>query len=756
MVLSLQGFPAWLVHKQAKQGAKALDEEKEEKHDGSGVAGAGDAECEVQKWGRYRHSLQLEEGKNRKVSCVVVGIMAVVRFHCPFAGLSGCQDGGGNMLTKTSLITHLRDRHCNGDAQAITRQSLSTNLAIFEEAEVTFKRMGIWLCGGCFKTHSLRSKCRHGKGSDFVSPPDCGDGVVRFVLYDLTKPHVPSSSELLDHVDDLVQVPHGGFTLALLDSLFSKGLRTVKSIPPKCRLGFSRVLKEALDKVICTPDDISCWVSLLVLPICLLKTFRPRSNLECKSAIKRQRQKESIVNAIRSWSLPGGSMQIMRDTLAESSPPLSEVDEEDIDLGERNIKQCKRKICDGHYTAAVRVLSSFSWLILTMMIPFRVVVAIFDELVSSIMQVVNLFLDGKCANMLGEYIASASLTPLVKPGGGIRPIVVGGEAILHVVNPLIKGRGDDVSLSMLLLDFKNAFNLVFWPKEDPRSKLAGIFPSNIARPLHGVKLLGGPTSVDFDFSSELVMKRVTKTIVVMDTVTRINDPQCELLLLRACAGDVLNYAFLASRLQSASLQTKLLRYLSLLFPSSSYRCFVQSQMGGSHLLIGLVVVPISGFGTNDENSHRKWVKYEAKCANIGYGFLPFSFSSLGELEKDAVWIRKFSVTQDIGARAAIHIFNRISFSIAKGVGAQLVSRGLDVCVELAGSLPLTQTGLTDFLPGRAVVDAAHRKRVKYEAKCADIGHGFLPFPFSSFGELEKDAVTLLKRLRKFSVAQDIG
>nr|GFB64559.1 hypothetical protein [Tanacetum cinerariifolium] len=34
--------------------------------------------------------------------------------------------------------------------------------------------------------------------------------------------------------------------------------------------------------------------------------------------------------------------------------------------------------------------------------------------------------------------------------------------------------------------------------------------------------------------------------------------------------------------------------------------------------------------------------------------------------------------------------------------------------------------------------------------CAEIGYGFLPFSFSSFGELEMDAVTLLKRIRKFS------
>ena len=36
----------------------------------------------------------------------------------------------------------------------------------------------------------------------------------------------------------------------------------------------------------------------------------------------------------------------------------------------------------------------------------------------------------------------------------------GGEAILHAVNRLIEDRGDDVGLSMLLVDFQNAFNLV--------------------------------------------------------------------------------------------------------------------------------------------------------------------------------------------------------------------------------------------------------------------------------------------------------
>ncbi|GKB04679.1 hypothetical protein Tco_0832874 [Tanacetum coccineum] len=87
---------------------------------------------------------------------------------------------------------------------------------------------------------------------------------------------------------------------------------------------------------------------------------------------------------------------------------------------------------------------------------------------------------------------------------------------------------------------------VLKPKEDPRSRFVGVFPPNIARPLLGVKLLGGPellggpASANFDFSSELVMKRVSKSVVLMDTIAKLNDPQCELLLLHACAGQTMN------------------------------------------------------------------------------------------------------------------------------------------------------------------------------------------------------------------------
>nr|GFA16789.1 hypothetical protein [Tanacetum cinerariifolium] len=65
---------------------------------------------------------------------------------------------------------------------------------------------------------------------------------------------------------------------------------------------------------------------------------------------------------------------------------------------------------------------------------------------------------------------------------------------------------------------------LFWPSEDPRSRLEGVFPHKFSRPLHGVKLLGGPVSVDADLSSAIVMKRISKTIGLLDAVAKINDP----------------------------------------------------------------------------------------------------------------------------------------------------------------------------------------------------------------------------------------
>ena len=121
--------------------------------------------------------------------------------------------------------------------------------------------------------------------------------------------------------------------------------------------------------------------------------------------------------------------------------------------------------------------------------------AVSTDLLHVISVVVNLWLGGRCPTSLAEFVASAPLTPLLKPDNGIRPIAVGtiwrrlvskvsmkgvgkemvkylndyqfgvgvrggAEAILHSVNRVVSERHNDGSLAMLMVDFSNAFNLV--------------------------------------------------------------------------------------------------------------------------------------------------------------------------------------------------------------------------------------------------------------------------------------------------------
>nr|GEZ76955.1 putative reverse transcriptase domain-containing protein [Tanacetum cinerariifolium] len=314
----------------------------------------------------------------------------------------GCHDGGGNGLTKTYLITHLRDRHCNGDAQATTKHAILTDLVVFERAEVTLKRIGIWLCDVCFKTHTLRAKCHH--GADFVSPPDIGDGFVHFVLYDLTKPLVPFCSQL-DLVDGLLHDQHDGFTLSLLDNLFSKGYSCLS-------------------------------VSLKPFARGLIWSAGHLTNVNARKKV---------------------------------SPMPS-------DLG------CRRKICDGHYIVVVRVLSSLGVAAyndatlqeLKAKHPFKSASSLLDthidhhHLIASETVVLDRIKsfprskscgrDGLRAKHLVDYLSGAVVAVSDELFGVGVPR--GGEAILYAVNHLVEDRGDDLSLSMLLVDFQNAFNLI--------------------------------------------------------------------------------------------------------------------------------------------------------------------------------------------------------------------------------------------------------------------------------------------------------
>nr|GEX47540.1 zinc finger, CCHC-type [Tanacetum cinerariifolium] len=270
---------------------------------------------------------------------------------------------------------------------------------------------------------------------------------------------------------------------------------------------------------------------------------------------------------------------------------------------------------------------------------------------------------------------------------------------------------------------------VFWPNEDPRSRRACIFSPNIARPLHGVKLLGGPASVDFEFCNELVIKRVTKTIRLMDAIAKINDPQCELLLLRSCAEisrlyftirtcpprvlerstlpfafgdldvysacDFLNYAFIASQLQSAGLQTKLLRHTGIVSTRPNFND------------------ALSGFNPSMNTDLLNNPTCSRVFAGDIYGDHVVSCAGIIGIKHPHNVVHDTLV--DICYRSGISVGKEVDIGLDGGrdkplrlVDMLLYSwgEGLDVCVDLTGSSPLTQIGMVDFVPGRAVIDAA--------------------------------------------------
>ncbi|GJR39354.1 hypothetical protein Tco_1215038 [Tanacetum coccineum] len=193
-------------------------------------------------------------------------------------------------------------------------------------------------------------------------------------------------------------------------------------------------------------------------------------------------------------------------------------------------------------------------------------------------------------------------------------------------------------------------------------------------------------------------------------------------------GDVLNYAFLASRLQSVGLQTKLLRHTDYTFSLSPRKMALWKSQRENHTSDWLRTVPISRLGQTMNACSRVFTRdiygdHVVSCAGI------------------------------IGIQ---HRHNVVRDTLVDICYRSWISAALDVCVDMNGSSPLTQTGMADFIPGHAVIDAAQCKRVKYMAKCAAIGYKFLPLSFSSLGELKDDAVTLLKRIRKFFTTQAIG
>nr|GEU63281.1 hypothetical protein [Tanacetum cinerariifolium] len=83
---------------------------------------------------------------------------------------------------------------------------------------------------------------------------------------------------------------------------------------------------------------------------------------------------------------------------------------------------------------------------------------------------------------------------------------------------------------------------LFWPVEDPRSRVKGVFPINISRSLNGVKLLVAVTTLPINLDGLGILS----------------------------ARDIIQYAFIASCMQMSDLQSKILLNTGIVSYGSSF------------------------------------------------------------------------------------------------------------------------------------------------------------------------------------------
>ena len=76
--------------------------------------------------------------------------------------------------------------------------------------------------------------------------------------------------------------------------------------------------------------------------------------------------------------------------------------------------------------------------------------------------------------------------------------------------------------------------------------------------------------------------------------------------------------------------------------------------------------------------------------------------------------------------------------------------GKDACVDVTGGSPFAGTRVPSWVPGASLANAAERKRKKSSAKCEENDYKFIPFAFSTFGELGENALVMLSRIAYFS------
>lgn len=299
--------------------------------------------------------------------------LGAFRISYPLQGHEGCSGGNVKGFTKKYFIDHLGTRHFNTDvlkASYIAR--IASDFSLFSIFDQALHQAGIWICGECFCTHTFSTNYKH-VGGDVVLAPSFDE----VAIYGIHMPLRPALNSVEGSVVDesvgtlgVEKVAEGAasvmpplsvesnFDLNLLDRVFTKKLRTVKCIPPRARLGFAKLFRRMMDKVLARQGDLSAWVQLFILPSCVLSTFVPTNRAQRRTGERERCHLDSISCAILIWRDPVDRLGLVMDRLAVVLPSFNEAkklkDQDGVKLC-----QCKRKLGDGHFTAAIKVLTSY-------------------------------------------------------------------------------------------------------------------------------------------------------------------------------------------------------------------------------------------------------------------------------------------------------------------------------------------------------------------------------------------------------------
>ncbi|PWA51118.1 hypothetical protein CTI12_AA466510 [Artemisia annua] len=220
----------------------------------------------------FNHLSLLKSVPNRASSGEGCSSSGVGVWPCPFRKFHCCKDGRPGSAGYTRLLAHIkRDHFRSDDSKDCLRDALSLDWVLLSDVGEMLKMFDQWLCGRCMMLHALSRGCHHSNGiSTFAPGSDVGvDRVVG-----IPKPCRPSV-DMATNLSGVMPVDVG-----LLERVLSLPIKTVKSIPPNCRLAFVQVLTSTLRRVVGAPGSVDAWVKLLLLPRCTLRVVSPSCRQE--------------------------------------------------------------------------------------------------------------------------------------------------------------------------------------------------------------------------------------------------------------------------------------------------------------------------------------------------------------------------------------------------------------------------------------------------------------------------------------------